>query len=126
MHSSAELARPAVVRTILALERSCLDAESALVERRWRDVDVAFAAQRRLTEELAALFVATPESAPLADAKVAQRLRGVLAYREDQMRRLRAYHQSVGERLRSIGKVRQFARAIGKRLPISHVLNGHY
>ncbi|MGD0050819.1 MAG: hypothetical protein ABSD03_03225 [Vulcanimicrobiaceae bacterium] len=115
-----------MVRTILALERSCLDAESALVERRWRDVDVAFAAQRRLTEELAALFVATPESAPLADAKVAQRLRGVLAYREDQMRRLRAYHQNVGERLRSIGKVRQFARAIGKRLPISHVLNAKY
>jgi len=91
MHSSAEVALDAVVRAIIALERSCLDADAALVERRWDDVDAAFRAQAELTADLARLFDAAPETAPANDAKVAQRVSGVLAYRDDQLRRLRSY-----------------------------------
>jgi hypothetical protein len=126
MPSSADSSRAAVVATVLALERACLDAEAALIERRWRDVDRAFGEQRRLTGELAALFLAAPETAPSADAKVAQRLRGILGYREEQMRRLRAYRDDVAGRLQSIGKVRRFSKAIGKIRPVSHVVNAQF
>jgi hypothetical protein len=126
MPSSAEPARSVVVRTIIALERACLEAEEALVERRWRDVRKAFAAQRKLTDELTALFAAAPDVAPAADAKVAQRLRGVYAYRQEQMGRLESYRNSVGERLRTIGKMRELSRAVGKRPTTSHVVNDHY
>ncbi|MBV9409845.1 MAG: hypothetical protein JO164_13540 [Candidatus Eremiobacteraeota bacterium] len=126
MPSSAEPARDTVVRTVIALERSCLDAESAFVERRWTDVDAAFERQAALTAQLAALFAASPETAPEQDAKVAQRVRGILAYREDQLRRMRAYRDDVGTRLDSIGKVNRFSRAIGRLQPTAHVLDEQY
>ena len=114
MHSSAETALDAVVASIIALERSCLEADSALAERRRHDVDAAFAEQTRLTAELARLFAEAPETSPAADAKVAQRVDGILAYRDEQLQRLRAFHAEVGGRLESIGKVRAFSRSIGK------------
>jgi hypothetical protein len=124
--SSAETARDAVVRTIIALERSCLDADAALVERSWAELDAAFRAQAELEAELRALCDATPESAPAADAKVEQRIRGVLAYRDEQLRRLRAYHSDVALRLSSIGKVNALSRSIGKRIPGAQLLDAQY
>jgi hypothetical protein len=114
VRSSAETPREAVVRTILALERSCLDADAALVERRWSDLEAAFAVQTRLTDELAELFRNAPDVAPENDAKVAERVRGVLVFRDDQLRRLCAYRDEVGRRLRAIGQVRDLSRTIGK------------
>ena len=113
MHSSAEGARAAVADVIVALERSCLDAEAAFVERRWDDVERAFGAQSRLTGELGRLFADAPEAAPESDEKVALRVRGILVYRDDQLRRMRAYHEEVENRLLSIGKVRALSRSIG-------------
>jgi hypothetical protein len=126
MRSSADTVREQVARTIVALERSCLDAESALVERRWPDVDAAFKAQTALTEELTRLFGEAPETAPASDAKVAQRVRGILAYREDQLRRLRAYHADVATRLESICKVNALSRSIGRRGPDARLLDLQY
>ena len=126
MHSSAETARDQVARTIVALERSCLDAESALVERRWPDIDAAFKSQAALTDELTQLFAAAPETAPASDAKVAQRVRGILAYREDQLRRMRAYHDDVATRLHSIGKVNALSRSIGRGGPEARLLDLQY
>lgn len=113
MPSSAEAVGEEIVRTILALERSCLDADAALVERRWPDVESAFSAQSALTDRLGELFAAEPEHAPANDGRVHDRLRGVVAYREDQLRRLRAYRDEIGRRLRSIGRVRALSRTIG-------------
>ena len=126
MPSPADTARDAVVRTIIALERSCLDADSAIVERRWDDVGAALRAQGALTEHLAALFAADPDVAPDGDAKVAQRVRGILAYRDDQLRRLRAYHDEVGTRLHSIGRVNAFARSLGKHASSAQLLDAQY
>ncbi len=126
MPSPANAARDGVVRTIIALERSCLDADAAIVERRWDDVGAALQAQGALTDELAALFAAVPDAAPDSDAKVAQRVRGILAYRDDQLRRLRAYHAEVGTRLNSIGRVNAFARSLGKRANSARLLDGQY
>ena len=117
MPSSAESAREDVVSTILALERACLDAEAAMVERRAGDVDAALGAQVALTARLGELFAATPALAPDNDAGVARRLRGVIAYRDDQLRRLESYRDETGRRLESIGKVRALARTIGRREP---------
>jgi hypothetical protein len=114
MPSSAETALDAVAEAIIALERSCLDAESALAERRPHDVGAAFAEQTRLTAELTRLFAASPETSPAGDAKVAKRIDGVLAFREGQLERLRAYQTTIVGRLESIAKVRAFSRSIGK------------
>jgi hypothetical protein len=124
--SSAEAPRDAVVRAIISLERSCLDAESAFVERRWPDVAAAFDRQAALTGDLARLFDAAPESAPANDARVDRRLRGILAYRDDQLRRMRAYRGDVAARLDSIGKVNALSRSLGRRRAAAHVLDGQY
>jgi hypothetical protein len=122
----ADAARDDVARTIVALERSCLDADAAIVERRWDDVGAALSAQAALTGELAALFDAAPHAAPSADAKVAQRVRGIVNYRDDQLRRLRAYHDEIGSRLHSIGRVNAFSRSLGKRANPARLLDGQY
>jgi hypothetical protein len=109
---SAETPQAGIVGAILAFERSCLSAEAALVERRWKDVTAAFEAQTRLTEELAELFRRAPDLAPARDPKVAQRIRGILVYRADQLRRLEAYRDAVGRRLASIGKIRELSRTM--------------
>ncbi len=124
MRSLAETPRAVVVRTLIALERSCLDADAALVERRWKHVTAAFAAQARLTAELERLFAASPETAPAQDAKIARRLQGVVAYREDQLCRLQAYHAEVASRLQSTLKLRGFARAVGK--PAAQLIDAQY
>lgn len=126
MHSSAdqrETAQRDVVETIIALERSCLGADAAIVERRWSDLDAVFADQQALTDRLAALFAAAPEVAPDRDPRVMRRLRGVLSYRDDQLRRLRAYHDGVAERLRSLERMRRFSRSIGTHVMPARVLD---
>ncbi len=126
MQPSADAARDGVARTIVALERSCLDADAAIVERRWDDVGTAFRAQAALTDDLAALFAAAPLASPANDAKVAQRVRGIVAYRDDQLRRLQGYHAEVGTRLQSIGRVNAFARTLGKQVNSARLLDGQY
>ena len=113
MPSSAESAREAVVAVLVAIERSCLDVDAAFVERRWEDVAASLATQEDLTAELGALFAGAPATAPQADEKIAQRVRGIIAYRDDQAARMHAYHAEVGRRLQSIGRVRKFSRSIG-------------
>jgi hypothetical protein len=122
----ADASLDAVGRTIVALERSCLDADAALVERRWDDVDAAFRAQSELTAELERLFAEAPHTAPGSDAKVEQRVRGILAYREDQLRRMRSYRDEIASRLSSIGKVNAFSRSLGKHASAAQLYDGKY
>ena len=124
--SSADAARAAVARAIVALERACLDADAAFVERRWPDVRSAFHRQSALTGELARIFSEAPDVAPDRDEKVARRMRGVFTFREDQLRRMRAYRDEVGERLRAIGKINAFSRTIGRRVSRIGVVDGQY
>ncbi len=124
--SSADAARAAVARTIVALERACLDADAAFVERRWPEVRSAFQTQAALTAELERMFGESPDMAPAQDAKVARRVQGVYAYREDQLRRMRAYRDAVAERLRAIGKMKAFSRAIGRRVSRIGAVDGRF
>jgi hypothetical protein len=126
MPSSAETAREAVVRILLALERSCLDVDAALVERRWPEVESALAAQAGLTDDLGALFEAAPELAPEREEKIAARVRGILSYRADQLHRLQAFNAEVGTSLQSIGRMNNMSRSLGRRDPAGKVLDGQY
>ncbi|MBV8370303.1 MAG: hypothetical protein JO036_15460 [Candidatus Eremiobacteraeota bacterium] len=126
MPSSAERGREEIARTIAALERSCLDADAALVERRWAGVDAAFKTQTALTDLLARLFDAAPDAAPANDAKVARRVGRIIAYRADQLRRMQAYQASVGARLENIGKVNALSRSLGRRGPAAQLLDLQY
>ncbi len=126
MPSSADAARAAVARTIVALERACLDADAAFVERRWPDVQSALRAQVTLTAELGRLFADEPDVAPPQDAKVARRVQGVYAYREEQLRRMRAYRDDVRERLHTIGKINALSRSIGRRVQRMGVVDGQF
>ncbi len=126
MPSSADTAYDAIVAAVIALERSCLEADAALAERRWPDLESALRVQAELTAELARLFDATPQLAPANDPKVARRIDGIVAYREDQLRRLRAYRDETASRLSSIGKVNAFARSFGKGSAAAQLLDGQY
>jgi hypothetical protein len=126
MPSSAEMTHDAIVSTVIALERSCLEADAALVERRWPDLESTLRVQAELTAELARLFEAAPQLAPANDPKVERRINGIVAYREDQLRRLRAYRDETASRLSSIGKVNAFARSFGKRSAAAQLLDGQY
>lgn len=123
MLSSAEQPLEAVIRTIIALERACLDSEAALVERRWEDAAGAFASQQRLTDELARLFADAPETAPPHQPNVQKRLVGVLRYRDEQLRRLQAYRDEVGRRLRAFERAGQIRRTIGAAPQPARILN---
>ncbi|GAC1659395.1 MAG: hypothetical protein NVS4B13_04060 [Candidatus Elarobacter sp.] len=126
MRSSAENAGDAVGRTIVALERACLDAESAFEEERPGDVDAALRTQDELTGELALLFAAAPEFAPASDPRVAQRVEAILAYRDGQLRRLEARRDEIAARLSAIGKVNAFSRSFRARGEAAHLLDGQY
>lgn len=123
--SSAET-RERAIRTVIALERACLEADAAIVERRWPAVDAAFRTQDALTERLASMFEQSPDIAPANDAKVAERVRGVIAFREDQLRRLRAYRDDVEQRLSAIGKVNAFSRSFGQHRAAARLVDGQY
>jgi hypothetical protein len=123
---SDETARESVARTIIEIERSCLDADAALGEHRWSDVNASFRAQEELTARLAALFEGAPATSPANDPKVAARVNGILAYREQQLQRLAAYRDEVGARLSAIGKVNAFSRSFGKQSAPAQLLDGQY
>ncbi len=126
MSSSAEAPRDAVVRIIIELERSCLDADAALVERRWGAMNAALAHQGDLTLRLAGLFESSPEVAPDRDERVAARLRGILRYRDDQLQRTESYRDEVGHRLRGIGQLRALSRTVGRHDRAAALLDGQY
>ena len=113
---SAEERAKIVVETILRLERSCLRAEKALASGALEGVQAAIGEQNALQAELFGHFAAEPALSPANDRTVAKRVAGILAYREDQLRRLSAYRDEIGRRLSLIGKVRNFNRAIGRHV----------
>jgi hypothetical protein len=123
---SAESPLDAVVRTIIELERICLAADAALVEHNWSEVEASFRAQADLTARLARLFESAPETAPAKNEKVAERVRGILVYRDGQLRRLESYRDEIAGRLSAIGKVNAFSRSFGKRAAAAQLLDGQF
>lgn len=101
---------------IVALERLCKVMESRLVARDWDGLTQAIADSRRLTHGMQnAMEDASVARDALFDEQVFTRLRRVYAIRDEQMARLRHYQESIGERLRTFAKWKNFARSISAR-----------
>jgi hypothetical protein len=106
------------------LERACIDAERALREQRWRECDAIWNRQRRLTHELELALRALPEGS--ADRKTAlKRIARIAKYRDGQLKRLEAFHATIGRRLATLGRYRAYAKTIGSG-PRARLLDGNY
>lgn len=112
----------AVETELRRLEDLCGSIERALMRRSWSDLDAAIADSRRITH---ALQNAMEDAAGARDAAfdeaVFRRLRYVHGIRENQMTRLRQYHDAVGERLQLIGRWKTALRSIGRTRPKSRL-----
>ena len=106
------------------LERACIDAERALREQRWRDCDAIWNRQRRLTHELElSLNVLAPGS---PEHKLAlKRIARIAKYRDGQLKRLQAFHATIGRRLATLGRYRAYAKTVGSG-PRAKLLDGSF
>lgn len=112
-------ARERVSRELRDLERLVLVIESGLTAGDWNAVAYALRDTRRVTVALrAAMQEAQAVRDEAFDVAVRDRLQTVYDRREDQLQRLRAFHESVGTRLQTLSQWKVFARSIGaKRAP---------
>ncbi len=107
-------ARSAALAEIGALERSCADLEAALQEHDWERLDAAIGAARRITHSLEKeLEREDLDRDDAFDTLVRERLERIHAIRERQIVRLSAYHEELGERLKTFVKFKAYARSIG-------------
>lgn len=114
-------APPAAVESELrALEALGGTLERALATRNWAVLQSAIADSRRTMHAFANAMDATQnERDPRLDAVIAARLRRVEAIRSNQMERLRAYHDAVGERLQLANRWKVALKSVTKRRPRS-------
>jgi hypothetical protein len=108
--------RASVDREIAELERSCADIERALGLKHWDAFARAMADARRITHALQnAMEAAAPARDDAFDAEMFGRARRVHAIRENQLARLRSYHDAVGEKLGQIARLKRFAKKVGAK-----------
>ncbi len=114
MSPSVERARDEALELTARLEDLCGELEGALTAREWDLLAEGLLESRRVTHALQnAMEVVRAAGDEAFERSILERLHEVHARREDQLRRLQWYREAVGERLRTIGKWRRFARAIG-------------
>lgn len=114
MQQSDDRAPAGVSEHVAELETLCTEIESSLCASDWKRFDAAIANSRRARH---AFENAMAETAGTHDAEferaIFTRLQRVFAVRDDQMKRLQAIHDGIGERLRAISRWKQYARAVG-------------
>jgi len=104
----------AIQAEVESLERLCADAERAMMGARWDDLGTALGESRRVQHALQnAMHDAVDVRDESFDAAVFAKLRWIFSIRENQMARLRHYHDAIGERLRSIAQLKSVAHRIG-------------
>jgi hypothetical protein len=101
---------------LLLLEQECLAVDRAIAAREWPACDASARVQRKLTHELDIAMTALDPSSPEV-ALVRKRIDRLKQYRDGQIQRLRAFNQSIGKRLTTMGRFRTFAkqRALAER-----------
>lgn len=108
----------AVDASLREMEMLCGRAESALMMRRWPDLDRAIADARRATHAFQNAMDDAREVRDTAfDSVVTRRLHYVSAIRENQMTRLQQYHDAVGERLTLIARWKSALKSMANRKP---------
>ena len=114
MPPSDSPARLAALAEIGALETSCAELEAALQEHDWERLDAAIGSARRITHSLEKELERDDlERDEAFDALVRERLERIHAIRDRQIVRLSAYHEELGERLKTFVKFKAYARSIG-------------
>ena len=116
MPALASPERDAVEREVVELERLCRALEDSLVAGKWDDVSATLRDSRRVTHAfLNAMEAAADARDEEFDKAIYARMRRVFDIREDQLNRLEAFHNQVGERLQNISRWKEFARSIGAK-----------
>jgi len=106
----------AVAREVVALEQLCNELTSSADSRDWARFETALRDCRRVTHALKnALHDSEGQRHDAFENQLHVRVRHILEVREVQLNRLREYHETVGEKLRTISKWKTYARAIGSR-----------
>lgn len=110
-----EVLLAAVEEQLHALETLCGTLETALMRRRWNDLDAAIADSRRVTHALQnALDDARSARDEAYDEAISKRIRYVFAIRQNQMVRLQQFNGAVTERLSLLARWKSAVRSMGK------------
>lgn len=108
-----EFLRGAVIEHLTALESLCGTLETALMRRRWSDLDAAIADSRRLTHGLQnAMYDAREARDEFFDAEIFRRIRYLHSVRQNQMARLQQFNDAVGERLQLLSRWKSALRSM--------------
>ena len=106
----------AVAREVVALEQLCNELASSADSRDWDRFKTVLRDCRRVTHALKnALHESEGQRHEVFEKQLRERVKRILHVREAQLTRLREYHETVGEKLRTISKWKTYARAIGSR-----------
>jgi hypothetical protein len=113
-----------IIATVTEFEASVGAAEAALVARDWPRIDALLSTQHRLTHALANALEETRDARPEAFTnEVNRRIAGILARRDDQLRRLIAFNHLVKERLTMISRTREIRRVHVDSRPAARILD---
>ena len=105
----------AVDAELRSLEELCGTLETALMRRRWSELDTAIADSRRVTNALQnAMEDARHVRDEQFDESVLRRIRFVHAIRQNQMVRLQQFNDAIGERLSLLARWKSAARSMTK------------
>jgi hypothetical protein len=115
------MTRPASA-ILLEIEQACLAVDQVINQRRWPEFGPLWRAQKRLTNELEHAFWELPLGSPERQA-AAKRVQRIVAYREAQLKRVKAYNAQIAKRLATIGRFRKFSKSFGSEPPKSQLLN---
>jgi hypothetical protein len=103
------------------LEEACAQAEVALRARNWDGLRERLFDQRRVRQAIVNAVAASGE--PLdAVPDTEKRLRAILRFRDDQLRRLTAYRNDVSERLQNTRRWRNATRSAQRGMGANGVL----
>ncbi len=105
--------RAEVEREVAEIECLCGDLERGLVEGDWNAAGNALRASRRAMHAFLNAMEACTERDEAFDAVIRERMRRVFDVREDQLARLIAFRDGIGERLQTLSRWKAFARSIG-------------
>lgn len=109
----------AIEREVADFERLCGELERALVAGDWNAAGNAMRDSRRTMHAFMNAMEAGADARDDAfDAGIYERMRRIFDVREDQLARLRAFRDGVGERLKTLSRWKTFVQTMGgKRAP---------
>ncbi|MDQ2865177.1 MAG: hypothetical protein M3R51_03015 [Candidatus Eremiobacteraeota bacterium] len=104
-----------VGRYVAQLEESCNEIEISIRASDWNRLGEALRTTRRAMHAFENAIAETHQDRDAEfDRAIFARLQRVYAVRDEQLRRIMAIHDGIGERLRALSRWKQYARAVGR------------